>query len=175
MWFFADDSVVLDLNQAVPSLCYWKNSSSENKNVVSCWPCRFSHIWCTFVKHKKFSRMYKLLFSKQRFIYGPFFVICRVYCSVSLPRSMLTCFCRLDSVYSYSLSLESTLEIMQTFFCVLQKKKSYGFGKTRQHENIHFWMNYSFKTYFLITVRLFSPELRSVKILIPTWEEEKKR
>ncbi len=85
MWFFADDSVVLDLNQAVPSLCHWKNSSSENKNVVSCWPCCFSHIWCTFVKHKKFSRMYKLLFSKQRFIYGTFFVICKVYCSFALP------------------------------------------------------------------------------------------
>lgn len=153
----------LDLNQAVPSLCRWKNSYPGNKNVVICQPCCFSHIWHTFVKHKKFSRMSKLLFSKQHFIYGSFFsVICRVYCSFALPH--VPCWLVFVGLtVSIPIHLyctdKSTLEIMLIFFCVLQKKKSYKFGKTWQHENIKFWMNYSFKMRLLIMVRIFPQNL----------------
>ncbi len=130
MWFFAADSVVLDLNQAVPSLCHWKNSSAENKNVVICQPCCFSHILCIFEKHKQFSRMSKLLFSKQRFIY------CRVYCSFALPH--VPCWLvfvglTVSIPIHFLCTDKSTLEIMLTFFVFCRRKSLMGLEK---HDNM---------------------------------------
>lgn len=147
-------SVVLDLNQAVPSLCYWKNCSPENKNVVICQPCCFSHIWNT----RSLAECLSCNFPNNLFMVF-FCYFYSLLLNFTATCSMLTWQCPfLFTFIHFHCTEKSNLENLLSF-CVLQKKKkAYGIETTWQHDNMrtfHFWINYSFKTCLLMLVRFF--------------------